>query len=414
MPTVEFFFKGRNSAQVSGDAVVVNGALKLRRTDSDGNFDRAGTFKSGVATFPVRSIRELGEFFSFEVTDVGEGNVNWQISGDGGVTFLWHDGAYWVEALYPLDMNTTEEIARNINTFPLDFGRDFVLKAFLDGTPDGAKTPIIPEVDIHLEYQSFEFLEAVKRSFRRLFVDKLKVHEEEITAPLSTAADSVTLRTEYETVTEVVAVYNLTLDPNRGNDIFDSMTGPKTVRMVTAQPPGSFIEVQFKARPRILLSTDPDYPDTGQSVLPVIVIETFNTTEQRDKRVGRKRIERNVVTKKGRIREYFVKEEVSVRVRCASSQELQTSRMATAVGRVLQYFRRIPNIDTGEFLDVIDYSPITDNDLIRQELREKDIVLSIVGRNWTTPEFEEVPLAEKIVFGVGSLDQKFDDAILEP
>lgn len=410
MPTLAFFFNGPDDFILSGETVVTESRLKLRQTDANGDFDRGGTFKSGSAIFPTKHIERLDDFFSFEAVDKGGGTLLWQLSGDDGTTFLWHDGAYWVEVASDADANTTDEVAENIGTFPKSFGRDFKLKAILQGSTDGKQTPIVTLAELHFELTRYDFTAEIERSLKRKLVEKLSISEIEAIKALLTTTDTIELRTDYETVIGVDAVYNLTDDPNRANNLLFSFTAPKTVKLLSAQAAGKTIEIQFRVRPRLVLAADPDYTETS---LPVIVIETPTIVEQRERRIGDLRVEKNIPLRKARTRAYFVHQAATVLIRCAAPQKMQVARIVDGVSRVFQFTRSLPNIASGEVLDVVDFSPITENNLIQQELRERDISLTVVGRAWVAPEFTERPLVEKIQLGLGDFKEKFEETSIQ-
>jgi hypothetical protein len=195
---------------------------------------------------------------------------------DGTDDRFW-DGAAWSVASSS-DWNTEEEVATNISTFPVTSQS---LQVVINlSTSDSAYTPYVYAIKVLYESDAEMsedllargLLAALKTNIRP--IARLQVDSDE--------TDEIVLapETPYDIVS-VDAVYNVTADPNRLVDLYDSYdSSTQTVTLTAAQDAGDQLLVQFCYRPVAAIMTSQDFTELAR--VPAITIEDFRETRSFD------------------------------------------------------------------------------------------------------------------------------------
>lgn len=225
--------------------VVAERAAKIRRYGGDPmRYARNGTlfddaiFKTEAvpmsALTEVFGLRAEGSFDGDEIPDVLLGV---QVTLDGGSTYLVWDGAQWTDA--GGSFNTVPEFNENCAALSPQNPKSLGFKIKISSQDD--KTPTLSGLGAYIEFDYdpyIDFQKSVKGAFDEKFaVPVLR------TKKLSEAAASVAVSSVY-TAQEPIKVFNLTDDPHRNSDIFDSFVGG-TVNFTAEQAVGSWLEFHF-------------------------------------------------------------------------------------------------------------------------------------------------------------------------
>lgn len=393
------------------DLVVEEGAIFLRRRDATGNFDPSGTFSASEEIILENIIADgITEFFGFEeISYIPEdtdgvilGQIDYQISVDAGATFLYWDGGAW-SAAGATDFNQDDVVAANISTLPLENPRQVQLKVRLQSLEVEMATPALFEVNIFVEYR-FNDLEDIKRSLKQYIDDNINIFLFAFER-LATDTDTFTLDTDFG-IREVLAVYNLTTDPNKQTDIFASNVG-NTINLTAPQTTGDKLEIQYHGTaPVFLRAADEDFTP---SELPAIVVTVDPYLEDKEfLRDGRTLKERNFATGIARKRLPPVYMEGAVEIRSVSELVHASLALSAAVDELFQFDKNVTSIMTGEPMPITNYESIADESATLTSMFVKAAAFNIT-RAAFRGGFTEVPIPDEMCLRVGSLKRAFKE-----
>lgn len=190
--------------------------------------------------------------------------------GNGTVEY-YHDGGSWVAA-GASDWNTEEEVAANIESFPIDQLKFQVIVNL--ATTDKTVTPTCEGVclmlDVDLDYLPSivgDSLGASLREGMRTVIDHALVFDQG-----GTKVSLLDLETAYNLVS-VEAAYDFDADPNKLTDILDSYNPTsKTLTLTTALAAGTKVWLKLKVEPEVYINWgSQDYIEVEK--LPAIVVD---------------------------------------------------------------------------------------------------------------------------------------------
>ena len=196
-------------------------------------------------------------------------SVGFRLSTDGANELYW-DGGDWVAAAAG-QWNTEIEVADNIGALPVATQTIQVIINL--ATTDPRYTPEVVWVkvlwDSDIEWQE----DYIARSFVPELRDQLRPIAEyaEDLAAAGATVDLSVVETPYN-ITGVDSVYNLTADPNKLTDLFQSYdANTKIVTLTGSQPQGDRILVRFLYEPVVALLTSQDYMELAK--VPAVILE---------------------------------------------------------------------------------------------------------------------------------------------
>ena len=203
-------------------------------------------------------------------------------------------------------------------------------------------------------------------------------------------------------VAEPVEVFDLTADPDRPEDLFAGLAG-KTVSL--SAPATGVVEVSFIGRPPVHIASDVDYQ---LSEIPSVVLQLTRVTEVRKLRSGDRKLDWALA--RGLVRERLqpVWLAADLLISCQSERKRETLAMTDALARILEQERTVRSLATGETYTVTVYGPSNLADQVAEGLAVIQTAVTLQGPAWLG-EAEEKRLAEVVGFGVGRMDQRYEE-----
>ena len=199
---------------------------------------------------------------------------------------------------------------------------------------------------------------------------------------------------------EPIQVYNLTNDPVRGNNLFQSLSG-RTIEFSSTE--FGTIEVQYFGKISVMLGADVVYQLASY---PVIVVEIPAISEVRTLRTGAQELDWEVSEGKVRKRTAPLRFQASCLVSCYSVRKRETLAMASAVSKCLNTNIAFQSIMSGGIFRVLDITPVTKADRIPEGVFIQQFALEIDGTAYPIQEWDEMyretHLVKEVVVAVGS------------
>ena len=189
-----------------------------------------------------------------------------------GASDLYWDGAAWSLA-GTSDWNTEAEVANNIDQFPVD---ELKLQLIVNlATTWERVTPELIQARFLYESDLEEMEDYIWRSCLKDFNEKIRPiaeHAVQITAS-SNVIDlkSAMIETPYD-LKSIDSVYDVTNDPNKFDDLFDSYdVSTKVITLTAPVAAGSVAFIRFTYAPVTAVSTSQDYTEIEK--VPEILVE---------------------------------------------------------------------------------------------------------------------------------------------
>ena len=385
--------------------VTLKHGTRLRKVDENGNAAVSeGKYGSeGIAV--TRELKATGNtgFLGFEAdAEIPSGTqLLFALSNDGGTTFYWYDSGAWVASTGPNDFNDPTTVDANIETFPVGIKR-YVVKIKFVANTNRTATPRLQKVLFHYNVR-YNWVEDVKRSVKRYLDNNFRVPLE-VAQILSSTTDKVIVNSNFSVET-VEGVFNLSVDPGRTTDLFQSSAVVQIgadkdgtpvygteITMSSAQANGNIIEVQFLGSSKVYIGqADSDIKVTE---LPAIVVVIDAANKRMPLKSGTKNVERNLANKRAFKREPETEMNVPVTLRCLSSLEEASLAMVHEMQRVFDTdVVDIKSEATGEIYSVLDFAPFTAADVTADSLAIKDVNLTLFARFWAG-DAVQLPIAE--------------------
>jgi hypothetical protein len=417
MPTKSLFVRDvwRQLGYDETKSEVTGGVINLLPTDENGQFALGEGRKyrnSDVIEFPNTKIAGLLSFWSFEgyvgfnkdEDDVDLGTVEYQLSNDGGTTYLYWTGAAWATA-GANDWNTENDVQDNIAafTFPVGGDKQIRVKARLSPDSNQLSTPYLYGIAIHYE---LDFIpeEDVVRSLLTKLENELQVITE-IGVVLAAAGTVIDVPFENK-VLSVIGTWNNSTDPGRLANIFQSLsqtlvqtleTGEEIwsqqINITPSQAASSEILARLKLFMPIYIAPDQDYT-IGK--VPKVVMEIGAHAEDMDFRNDDWKYEKNKAKNKVRKRRQPTTYRMPIRLMSYSPDDLLAKEMNRALVRLLKD-KTVLSLATGEELIVIEESEFDSANVVREGLSVKRFAFSIIYRDWPG-DYQEDPLVETYQF----------------
>jgi len=322
------------------------------------------------------------------------GTVEYQTSFDGGNWQYW-TGAAWANA-GASDWNSDLEMSVGLtNTSPPD---EIKFKARI--VPQLGFAPLLNTIALYYEL-SYNFDEDIFRSLRRWVQSHLaaRVYYKE---DLLSDTDAVTIVHDLEVV-GVIGVYNLTTDPGRSDNLFDSILG-NVVTMTSVQSAGDRIEVIFTGKvSKVLISAE---SESHIAELPAVVVTVSDLSEVKSERSSKP------------VREYLgdhtelglrtapAKKRFDVEVNCLSQYNLTSIAMGNSVSQIFSEEFLAENtlraLASGEKVAVLNLQPVDVRDSPSEKLFRKVVRFTGDVYDWQGTVLEQLHTVEEIVLDAGN------------
>lgn len=417
MPTAQFrFFAKQGLVYDETKVVVCDGLLSLRRVPNpDSGWYRDGIYPEDPEEIllPVFAANGLTELYAFEeeveIVDAEDpGTIRYRLSPDGGTAWLFWNGSAWAAASGDDDWNTEAEMDAHVGTFPFALERRLRLAVKLAASADRKACPSLKGAYLHTELRYNPHDDMLRSLKHFLEGARASLTYEEV---LERTTSQVEISTPFD-VAEVTGVYNLTDDPGRETDLYQSLSG-KEVTMTAAQDNGDLIEIRFQGSFPVFLSVDQDYHDElgvyQIEEIPACIVEPTTTDERRDLSGYNPVVERNRSAYEGKKRRPPRRFETDLQITCAAERAVEATAIFRVVYTLLEEAGYIPSEATGERIQIFGLRPIQrEIRSLRTGLKEKVLALSLLGKDWVEGA-EIVKLVKTVRFAIGSTDKKFEE-----
>ena len=171
-----------------------------------------------------------------------------QISLDGGTTFLAWTGAAWVAQPADGVYTSIEDFNDNCETLPMLNPKSMAIRCQLSRGNLG--TPRLQHISLYLEWTYNPSIDMYEYVNARLQEVRMPVTIHQVATSI---LPSFMLETNYTIDNTLpVKVFNLTDDPNRNTNIFSAVVG-QTVTLSAAPAIGDVIEFQYSHQPPVIL-----------------------------------------------------------------------------------------------------------------------------------------------------------------
>jgi len=378
-----------------------NRMFKLVQRNAEGFYDPSALFPdSAEIIFPNFVAKALTSFFGFEPCEVydedSEGNelgtIGYQLSNDNGSTWYYWDGAAWSSTT--TDFNTKAEIDNNIDQFKLDINKQFKLKVKISASDDNLYTPRLGEIFVYTELD-YDFEEDVFRTLKHHVQDNLNA---KLKYKVKLKQGSAVVKLDVDlTVNSVISVYNLTDDPNKETDLYQSIDVSNNVTMTSEQDENDIIEINYYGTVPVFITSDKDYKT---SEIPAIVIKSLGTTDVRERNFyGSNVIERNFAKFLTKTRKSPIWKRMKIRVECKSDSNLVTFSLVDSIEKILRNEDVLISEANGEELELEDYVPVVVDDNINLGQFGKIVQFDTIGKEWIGTPVQR-PMVTKVKVGI--------------
>ena len=341
---------------------IANDVIKLRPHDSAGAYRYNGAYETSEIEFSNLRIDALIKFYGIKIEGIIPENtdVKFQISTDQGANYYYYDTntSSWI--ISPTDFNTVDDFNSGVDNLVLQ-SKNIRLKCKIETNGAGDATPILYAIYVDYEVR-YNVQEDLKRSLKYYLKNNLRpIYKQGMIPALATSL--IDFDPEDFEVKEIIAVYNISNDPDRLNNIFSVYAGGQ-ITLTQIVPANDTIEIVYEFLPKIILSVDHDFEET---VLPRIVINCSNSTENfiftsvaetyevyKDKILGR--VEP-------------IMKDIMVDIFSLAAHEVEEYAIAGAIDELLQYNTKIDSLASGLPINIVKYDPMDNLDVVSMGLQ---------------------------------------------
>lgn len=258
---------------------------------------------------PVWNPQAVKEWKAFEaLTTIPDGtSIAWRVSDDEND--FWWDGAQWATP-GATDWNTEAEICNNLPTFSI-VNKKIQLIAKLT-TTDLHETPLLIGYRflIDVDYDPWEDLirsvmQGLKAvlNYSKFFIGKMQT----TAASLNVKTDAPFVPEEPNiNITDINAVYNYDIDPQKTNNIFDTFNATTgEITLTTSIDAGVTLWLEYVVSPDVKINyTSTDYIEISK--IPAVVIDSMDSNSSQTKSSME-------LIDKGQLKAYRLKDAVLIR-----------------------------------------------------------------------------------------------------
>lgn len=410
MPDLTWTFEnGEQIALADNKIVMIDKILRLSPLDDLlANWSYKGKFYESMAILYTKKAEAVTEIYGFyaDKEDNG-GSVGFRLSSDGGATWWGWSGVAWVAGGL---FTTMKDVDRNISTWAFVGSREFAVEVKITPSSDAKSTPTVRRVSIFAELP-FGFIEDIERSLSSYLKEKVRVVLKY--GFFATGQASVDIPGSV-IIHQPVGVYNLDSDPGKLNNLFLSLVG-RTVNFMF--PQSGRILVEYSGQVPVHIDTDEDYQIADRLAF---VIRTPTAVEARVMRDDGEAVEPLLGGRDlgwgtkpfAKVRPHRIWFDCSVVLACYSTQpeggKRDSAALADALDAVLESARHkkeclIYSRACGEHFQLLDKTPVTIADRVREKIFERRVSVDLGGKSWIG-DGELKQLVEKVVMTVETFD----------
>jgi len=393
MPTTFFEWDGLDG-QTQDDEIAVVDEKALIRPLLDANGFGNITTVDAIITSRTHNASAMEDLFSLEVEEItpSDSSIVYRMSNDDGATYLYWDGAAWSLA-GATDFNTLIDINANIETFPFSADKSVKFQVKLIGSTDETVSPKVGPLCLGVHYDFHNFFEDVLRTLHNTCSQRANTNMRFDIPALDQDRTSIPLNYRF-TITEVLAVYDLTNDPGRTTNLFSSVTN-NVVALTDTIPSGARVEISTRSTIPCFLRRKPEFKSAD---LPFLLIELDESNDENMADAGEPDVIKNLQTSKARLYEPPLYERMSATFRAVAASQIQSLAIIDGVQRSLMpgppdldKFGQLRLLGNGEKLEILAVEPYTFPIRADRGQSESAVVIDFVGKRWSE-QFEEVPL----------------------
>lgn len=380
MPTKVFELRDRTSFSFDETKVEFRDGeeIRLLKTNATtGLYDPSGKYREAATVeFPNFVAKGLTSLFGLDEhssnPEDAEGNpytsIGYQVSVDGGSTWLYWTGAGW-GAAGASDFSSATDIDANIAALPFTGEKQVKFKARLVPSSDGFDTPSLKGLLLHHEVR-LNWFEDVQRSLRSFLSSNFRARLS-IRETLKSASTTVVVNTDFR-VHSVVGVWNETTDPGRNSNLFVSKTEVQTgtdengdpvykttITLSASQAAGSVLFIVFLGIPPVIIA--PADEELHLATIPALVFRVESIDEHLPSRNFDRSVENNFGNNKARIRNQPTYYEAPVIAQCASENDLDAINMAESLKTLFKSPSiEFDSVESGEPIAALEITPFSD------------------------------------------------------
>jgi hypothetical protein len=368
--------------------IEVDRVLRLKQKDPAGAWHPNGTYGAGRVLLETWSPTLMDQLLGFwaVVDESGTDQALFRLSADGGTTELYWDGAAWRTPLDDTEWNPESEVDEGIANFPFESSVSVILR-LVSGT--GQTTP-----RFHGFYIFYEVFYDPTEDLLRSVFEKI---EAEVRIPALDQFELVVPDNLLEVtdqpweIVDSIRVYNLTDDPTRQTNLFDSIVGT-TVTLTSDQV--GVLEVRYHGklrRDQIHISTDGDFQ---LQALPAIVI--LPTTEARVRDDHESRIEEQLRSLGVvRMRAQPARHSHTLSLQCISQFSLHDKKLADATRRAFDTKEWVRSLALDEEFELVGLESVAQSNQTQGQLFTRTVQVIVSVLEWL-PSFRDVPMVKKL------------------
>jgi hypothetical protein len=387
-----------------------NAGCRLRKHDSNIDYSPLGYYESSIVELPNIYGTAHREFTGIYIESLIPENtsLSYQASFDDGVTWEWYNGTAWQTAGVS-DWSTIEQFDAGIAEVR---GTRLKIRIRLSTNPDQDETPSIARV--HVFYEAvWSYFEDLKRSIKK-YIDDGAVNYLKWAINLASASTSTSLETHW-TVIGVDSVFDLTDDPGRETNLFQSYTpgSPGTVTFTTSVPAGHEVEINFRGNCSVFLAAD---ENLQISEVPAIVVVLPRARE--DKYAAKNLFEYEPLNSKSivRRRDRSVPIASNIQLYCVAGTDVEALALQDALAELFQPELSFRSQAVGEDFFCLTYEPLIDNDVVSTGLHVKTTQILVIGhkelRSYT--DLPPATVVSDMYAGAGLVREPTDMVIPHP
>lgn len=377
---------------------------RLRKHDSNLDYDPFGLYETSIVELPNISGLAIREFTGVYVEAlIPDGtSLQYQASTDNGATWQWYNGAIWQTA-GPTDWSTITQLDEGITLLG---GRQLKIRVQLVTNTDQDETPQMAR--IHVFYEAvWGFFEDLKRSIKS-FIDSNLICHLTWAREATSATSSISLDTAWP-VLGVDSVYDITADPGRITNIFQSYTpgNPGTITLSSSVASGNVVEVHFRGRCEVFLAAD---ENLQISVVPAVVVVLTRARE--DRYASKNLFEYEPLISKDvvRRRERVIPILSTIMIHAIGSIEVDSLAIQDGIAEIFEPEPSFTSQAVGDDFFCLTFEPLIDDDMVSTGLHVKTIQISVLG-NKDLRSFTDVPpvtVIETELVGAGAVSNPGD------
>lgn len=387
--------------------------LTLRKLDpNEDRYASDGKYYETTVQLPNWKAEGLTSLFGFEapffldpkvdgIDPLQEAKVGFQLSIDGGVNYLAWDGFSWVPAVGSMDIyNDVATVDEFIPQLPFGNPRQVRVKVKLTPGLNGLQRPVLANTYIFNQHK-MDLFEDVARSMKR-YLDKVIEVPMYYRTTFNIPTKNLLVESDSSTALDVkispngIAVYNITVDPGRNNNLFLAFDGVNKITL-TAQQTGD-MEVQFTGIPEVFITAEEFFQ---VSKIPSVVIFIDRIEQYLMIRSTTPEVERSISRGVGRLQFPRLFYKIFCTVRVQSSLKREASQMVESICRVLDWGDEFMSVANGDHYCVLGQISETPEDRIGEGLMVSANKFVLLGKCWLKGEVEdEVNLKGSITNGL--------------